>query len=533
MYTIEQLRDLSTTYRTEGMSVENALEALARMERENCPLIDEYTGEVIEGEPFVVVSRTSRIVPVGRYCNRYWVFSNQSTETRHYYASQENAYDDGCRCCECCEEWHHPDNMGDDVCIELGYESHWFCTYGCAHECGWETCENCYEWYYNEDGVWTGDYGYCSEECANRDGWHRCERCEEWTYYSRIVHIGYSAETWCESCVDYHALQCDECEEWFDEDEVSYDEDEGRYICEDCGGESHRIDRVVREAAGILHEYGWHPTLVFYTENGAVDPYMLKKPFFYGVELETDGGSNRSGYVNALSGIDGFNKRFWMTRDSSLDNGVEITGHPMTLKAHVGIKDMYEEIGKAANEYGFKSHDGGRCGLHVHVNRDAFGKDKRLQDAAGYKLMRLMQRFEKLFTIFTRRTDNGWCNYKTRRDYKIKDDVVKLNRDGKDERGVLQLANALENWEKTHGQCVNFEHSNTFEIRIFRGTLKWSTYFASLGLVDGLCRTVMNHGSIWVEGVTWLDLMAEVVERCDDEFARECLENYLDEKCLR
>ena len=538
-YTNAQLQAASSDFRAtyghmpDEMAIRLALDMLAEFERHNCPVYDERTGEVIEGEPFVIETLRGRRVPAPRRYWRDWVWEGYIV--KHFYADEQSAIEDGCRQCEWCGNWHHHSDLGDDVEVN----NDWYCSYDCAHEDGWETCNYCGEWVRNDESIYIdhGDYPYyCDESCAERDGWVRCERCDEWVHEDYTWSVG--DEHWCEPCADYHSATCEECDERYPNDEIEYDEERDQYLCPECRGEcSHHRSRQPRNRRwdNLLHEYGWAPRIEFFHTVGVWNAYSPKPPLFMGVELETDGGSNRAEYVEKLGSIDGFCDHFWMTKDSSLNNGVEITSQPCTLDFHEELLEkVYEEISKAAVEFGYRSHDGGRCGLHVHVNRSFFGKDKRLQDAGGYKLMRLLQRFEQAFTLFSRRTDNYWCNYKMgNRDYKLKDDEVKANRTGKDEAGLLQKASQMTWNETTHAQALNFQHDATFEFRIFRGTLKWTTYFACLGMVDGLCRTVKKHGSIWVEEVNWYDLMDEVIANCENEYATECLTAYLDEKELR
>ena len=533
-YTSEQLQTVSTKFRNvfrghmpDAIAVQISLDALAKYERENCPIRDERTGEIIEGEPFVVESQLGYFIPAPRDERwRAWRgIVSRSVIVEHFYVDEESAREDGCRQCERCGEWHHHSDLDDDLEID----GDWYCSYDCAHEDGWESCVRCGEWVHIDDAIVieSGDYPvFCSSYCAEQFGWSRCENCDEWTDETWTV----GGDEWCEHCMDYYSSGCDDCGERWPEDDIEYDEENDMYLCPDCRGEHRHVSRANTDCQ--LHDYGWKPVLEFRTL-GEWSYYDKKQPLFMGVELETDGGEDRSGYVGRLASIPTFGDYFWMTKDSSLRNGVEITGHPMTLEFHEDLLEkVYEEIRKAAIEFGYRSHDGGRCGLHVHVNRNFFGQDKRLQDAGGYKLIRLLQRFEPAFTLFSRRTDNYWCNYKLATDYAIKDEV-KISRAGKDEGGSIQKAASLTYNERTHAQCLNFQHSQTFEFRIFRGTLKWTTYFACLGMVDGLCRTVKKHGSVWVENVGWLDLMDEVIENCSTEYARECLCNYLDEKGLR
>ena len=535
-YTSEQLRLASTEWRynsdsvNAGFATQIALHYLEHVERENCPVRDERTGEIIEGEPFVVESTIEYWIPAPRECHRYtWNgLVRESCIAEHFYADEDSAREDGCRQCERCGDWRYHDDLCDDVEID----GEWYCTYECAHENGWETCERCGTWVHEDDAVIieSGDFHiFCDAYCADMAGWTRCDNCDEWTYDTWTV----GGEQWCESCTDYYSSICDECGDRVHENDIEFDEERDMYLCPDCRDDGCHHHHAPR-AAECLHEYGWTPTLRFYTTDEDYNRYQRKQPLFLGVELETDGGNDRMQYVGRLANIPMFNDHFWMTKDSSLNDGVEITGHPMTLDYHEGLLvKVYEEISKAALEFGYRSHDGGRCGLHIHVNRNFFGQDERLQDAGGYKLMRLLQRFERLFTMFSRRESNRWCNYRTYYDGYELDDEVKVSRTNKREEGLLQVSSRMICDERAHAQCINFEHPYTFEFRIFRGTLKWTTYFACLAMVDGLCHAVKKHGSIWVESVCWLDLMSEVALSCTNPFAAECLNNYLDEKGLR
>ena len=402
-----------------------------------------------------------------------------------------------------------------------------FCCFDCAHEAGYHECERCGEWCDDEDMIYVEDAGYmfCDSTCANRAGYYQCDRCEEWhsDCDMRTVNVyGGREESWCEHCVDYCASYCDGCEEYFEEGEVHYHEASDQYLCDSCE------ENVERDSSSNhLHYYSWTPCLNFHNVGE-------EEPLYLGVELETDGGSQRGTYCDELFALrvmgKDFEQHFYMTEDSSLDNGVEITGHPMTLKYHVTMEPMYQAIRETALRFGFRSHDGGRCGLHVHVNQSFFGKSRIARELAYFKLLRLLQRHERQFFSFSRRTSTNWCEYKTSRDYSPKfDERVKM-RPVEEPNAFSKAGHAA--CSSFHSQCVGFR-SETLEFRIFRGTLKWHTYYACLALVDGMCRAVKVHGTEWIESVTWYDLMDEVIMRANDEFAAACLVEYLVDKELR
>ena len=394
----------------------------------------------------------------------------------------------------------------------------WFADEDEAHNAGYEICAECHEWFNREDPyseyVPIGDECYCCEECANSAGYALCERCEEWVrqsdMYSVIVNSYGDRQQWCHDCCDYYTRTCYHCDAWVEEDTAVYDDDTDEYYCPSCAR---------RMSPAGLHEYGFTPTLKF-RGDAKNSPYL-------GTELETDGGCDRGSYVDALDSIEGFNEHFYMTKDSSLNNGVEITSHPMTLSYHANeLGEMYEKIRSTALAHGFQSHNGGRCGLHVHVNRDFFGKGIDSQDVGGYKMMRLLQRFEPNFTKFSRRRDNGWCEYSTYGTY------------GPDEVGepddisrVISKAKDMK-CERKHEQALNFQHGATYEFRIFRGTLNLSTYFACLGMVNGIAHVAKMHSAHYVETVEWSQLMQDVVKACDEPKSREYLREYLEAKEL-
>ena len=513
MYTQEKMQAVSTEFRAGNISVEEAVAVLRNAH-------DERTGDLIVGEPFVIEFVGCRWLSDedGRFNVPYYF-----VEERHLYESEQSARRHGWRVCDNCGEWFRItyDNSEyvqiDDKC---------YCSQSCAREDGWERCDRCGQWVCREDAFRPNDYDvFCSDYCAIRSGWRRCEcdGCGEWTYEPYSVYTNGGIEQWCEDCYDSYTDTCDGCGHAYPSEELEHT-DYGECYCPDCSCRNH------------LHEYGYTPDIKFFGGNA----WDVKPPLFMGVELETDSGWDQGEYAADLDEILGFADHFWMTEDSSLDNGVEITGHPMTLAYHVSLRPLYEEIAEVAKRHRYVSHNSGNCGLHVHVNRRFFGKSGILQDAGGYKMLRMLQRFEKQFMIFSRRKDDYWCHFnKERGETYVPEDKVCINKkpsrfyDGREQFGELKMAQLMVGNEHGHAQALNFQHRNTFEFRIFRGTLKWTTYFASLGLVEGMCWTAKAHGSTWVETVDWYTLIGEIVGNVTEPFAKECLENYLDEKGLR
>ena len=404
--------------------------------------------------------------------------------------------------CGSCGEWHDEDEM-----VSSGdYETVWFCDYGCAEEADYSSCSYCGELLPSDSMIYIERNGgsYCSETCAENDGNRRCDSCGEW-HDEDETEVEYDGEIVCDECRNDEDrwVTCSDCGTLFDAESRDGE-------CPNCGHSEN----------SELHPYGWTPDIRFYgrTDDNTI-PYL-------GVELETDDGGSRGNYVKALAALPTA-KRFWMTADGSLDDGVEITSQPMTLGEHIEC-GLWESVVETARDYDFTSHDNGRCGLHIHVNRDFFGKSKTVQEVGGYKMIRLLQRFEQQATIFSRRSSNRWCSYKTYRDFDPKTNKERAK------QGVIRKSNEMVFNETAHSQAVNFEHRATFEIRIFRGTLKLQTFYASLAFAQGLARAAKCHGEVWVENCTWYEfcdwVLADLRGMAGNAAAH--LENYLNEKGL-
>ena len=58
--------------------------------------------------------------------------------------------------------------------------------------------------------------------------------------------------------------------------------------------------------------------------------------------------------------------------------------------------------------------------------------------------------------------------------------------------------------------AVNLENENTVEMRIFRGTLKYSTFTATLQMVDEICDFAVSLSDEELQNLTWLDFVQRI-----------------------
>lgn len=412
------------------------------------------------------------------------------------FQNEAAAHEAGYHECQQCGTWF---NDGDGFEIDYMY----FCDTICLSDYGYNQCDRCGEWHNGELSITVSNswdtYIFCSSECARLDGCSVCTDCGDWTLEDR-TYCDVHGNIICQGCRLDHYTRCEGCSELVHDDEAIYNEQADAWYCDDCESkESYPV-----------HPYGYTPRLTFFGES-VIHPYL-------GIELEIDEGDR---YVCACELDEGYSDRLYMTEDGSLtDDGIELTSHPMTTEEH--LAGWWEDVFDVVKKYHFTSHDNGRCGLHIHINRTFFSSKSAFRYLAGQKLTTLVDRFKSPLQIFTRRQDDHWCHYEDPKHYIDKYLNTSM---------IIKARNVIDD-KSGHSLAVNFEHGDTFEIRIFRGTLRPETFYASIALVDGLARAVKSHGTTWCETVSWYEFLTWTLSTCDLELARTSLANYCYSKGL-
>ena len=171
----------------------------------------------------------------------------------------------------------------------------------------------------------------------------------------------------CRSCYENHYTRCYECDTLIHNDD-SYEYD-GEYYCREC------YDNVC--CGDSIHDYNYKPESIFYG-NGTR---------YFGVELEIDIGGKDCAYADEILAIaNDSDEHIYIKSDGSLNDGMEIVTHPMTLEYH---KDFcWKDIMRKAVSLGYRSHQTSTCGLHVHVNRNSFGETLQEQEEVIPRILR-------------------------------------------------------------------------------------------------------------------------------------------------
>ena len=171
--------------------------------------------------------------------------------------------------------------------------------------------------------------------------------------------------------------------------------------------------------------------------------------------------------------------------DGSLNNGFEIVSHPMTLAKHLRTMQWQKGM-EFLTKMGYKSHNTSTCGLHIHINRNFFGS-KSVQGINGAKIAYLLEKNRNDVVKFTRRRSEElerWARF---------GDMTRwFNSATPRTKSMLSTAFRSQYSPRNKYVALNTIHSETFEFRIFKGTLNFGTLVASMQFVDNLARIVKD-----------------------------------------
>lgn len=320
-----------------------------------------------------------------------------------------------------------------------------------------------------------GDY-FC-EECYESETF-TCDHCQERTLMSNAV----SDENTmiCQNCYDDYYRRCERCRCLIHDNDVYW---LGDYpYCRDCYDEE-------EEDNEYIHEYGYKPAPIFHK---CCDEDKIR---YYGVELEIDHGGKDDDNAEEIADIANADaENIYIKSDGSLEEGMELVSHPCSLKYHreeLPWKDMMRK----AVRLGYRSHNTTTCGLHVHIGRADLGETYEQQEDVISRIMFFFESHWNELFRFSRRTEASVEHWAARHGYNDRP------------KEILEKAKKS---NKGRYACVNISNVNTVEIRMFRGTLKWNTFIATLELVDAICDNAIRYSDRKVHQQSWTDFVMEL-----------------------
>ena len=302
-----------------------------------------------------------------------------------------------------------------------------------------------------------------------------CDHCGEriWSDGSE----GDSNITLCQDCYDEHYHRCADCGRLIHNDDTYYvDDDRNISYCGDC----------IDQHRGEIQSYYYKPTPIFYGEGSR----------YLGVELEIDDGGERDSVAKALMSIGNRDaEHIYIKHDGSLNEGMEIVTHPMTLDYHKNQMPR-AAVMEAALAEGYSSHRAETCGLYVHVNRNSFGKTEEAQEAAIARILFFVENHRNELLRFSRRTKRQLEKGAAR--YGRKDSPKKVPDSAK--------TSCAERYA-----CVNLTNDCTIEFRIFRGTMKYNPLIATLEFVDELCSAAIPYSDEEMSELIWREFVSHLL----------------------
>ncbi|MEE0154560.1 MAG: amidoligase family protein [Agathobaculum butyriciproducens] len=339
------------------------------------------------------------------------------------------------------------------------------------------TCIHCGHEFLVEDAVYCSDDLMCPS-CAD-ELTVTCRNCGERVYLDDSY--GEDGMRICPSCFENYFVTCDRCGRLVREEYACYaddDEDECYPLCDVCA-------HIRNQNA--LHRYDYKPEPIFYGSG-------LRH---FGVELEIDDAGQSSKNAKQIIAVaNQEHEHLYAKTDGSLDNGLELVTHPMTLEYQ--MNDMpWAEVLSEARSLGYLSHKACTCGLHVHISRKAFGITDEEQEAAIARLVYFVEHFWTEILRFSRRTQGQADRWAARYGAKLTPSDTKKH---------------LKGMHAGRYMAVNLTNYSTVEIRIFRGTLKLNTLLATLQFVNHLCDIAVYLSDSELEALSWHDFLNAVHE---------------------
>lgn len=280
----------------------------------------------------------------------------------------------------------------------------------------------------------------------------------------------------CSHCYHNYYTRCSNCDCLPHEDDAYHLD--GYDYCHDCYEEE-------RDKCQYIHDYGYKPEPIFYGDGKR----------YFGIELEIDGAGKGSDYAEELLDIANMrDEHIYIKTDGSLDDGMELVSHPMTLEYHKEF--CWEDIMHHAVRLGYRSHQTSTCGLHIHVNRNSLADNREEQDQIISRILYFVEHHWNELLKFSRRSEYAINRWAARYGYENYPKAI------------------MDKAKKNCGRyvAVNLCNYHTIEFRLFRGTLKYNTLIATLEFVNRICELAVSMTDDEIAKLSWSEFVSNITE---------------------
>jgi len=173
--------------------------------------------------------------------------------------------------------------------------------------------------------------------------------------------------------------------------------------------------------------------------------------------------------------------------------------HPMTLEYALNSVAFSELFEKAVSLH-YRSHQTQTCGLHIHVNRSAFGKTYEEQEDVIARIVFFVENHWNELLKFSRRSEYAINRWASR--YGISENTQETYQKAKSKHLGRYTAVNIETYDY-----------KTIEFRLFRGTLRYKTFIATLQLVDEICHICIFLNDEELEGLSWSSFVLGIKDK--------------------
>lgn len=345
----------------------------------------------------------------------------------------------------------------------------------------------------------TDQYRIC-KDCAttqDRCGFDNCR-----THTNDLITI---ADTWplrkiCSPCAYDQYYFCSSCEQWFT---GLYSDDAcincyscqcWEYDCEDCYPDGHDEDEDHDNDSPYIHDYSYQPDLRFHTAEGnTYYPDLTTQTPYLGMELEISISDPHTGAQIVTQAAPDL---IYCKDDSSIHpRGFEMVTHPGTLEA---LKNElpFQTLRQLRNDYNASAYNNG---IHVHVSRNGFQNDLHV-----FKWLKLIYRNQEHVSRIARRNSDEWASFS--------------NSTSKKHKLYARKRREQEESYAERYSAINVQNPETFEMRVFRGSLRKDEILAALELVHAsveYTRHLTTHQILKEDGWSWQSFIAYACQQGD------------------
>ena len=224
-----------------------------------------------------------------------------------------------------------------------------------------------------------------------------------------------------------------------------------------------------------LKDYDYRPEKFIFI--GGKDKYTYGH---IGVELELD--VLLHDILDVLSVIEPYRKYedkklFWCNHEYSVPNGFEIIFQPMHwhfVESNVVIKNILDALG----DKGIGTGSLYNCGLHFHIDKKYFGKNKKQQEKTLYKFIYIFDKFQKELIELSGRDSfdiRNFCEFFGRKEEDRRNPEILLKEYSYDKSTSIYIGN-----------------EETIEVRLFSGTISYQKFREYLKILYS-CMTSSHH----------------------------------------